>query len=97
MGIFRDAVANGSRSTSPSHITPLEGIDTRLVAAVQMRAGARVHEAAGLLQQYYLWANLLAKAERIHDESKLKRASLQVSAAKSRLRKFLLRPALAVA
>lgn len=29
-------------------------IDTRLVAAVQRGAGARCHEAAGLLQQYYL-------------------------------------------
>jgi hypothetical protein len=29
-------------------------IDTRLVAAVQRGAGARCHEAAGLLQTYYL-------------------------------------------
>ena len=28
-------------------------IDTRLVAAIQRGAGARCHEAAGLLQQYY--------------------------------------------
>ena len=29
-------------------------LDTRLVAAVQRGAGARCHEAAGLLHQYYL-------------------------------------------
>jgi hypothetical protein len=29
-------------------------VDTRLVAAVQRGAGANCHEAAGLLQQYYL-------------------------------------------
>lgn len=65
------------------------GIDTRLVAAVQTRAGARVHEAAGLLNGYYLWAGLLDRAERLHDQRMIETAVPQVRRAKVRLRRFL--------
>jgi hypothetical protein len=64
-------------------------IDTRLVAAVQTRAGAKVHEAAGLLNGYYLWSDVLAQAARSHDESTLDLALPQVCAARRRLRQFL--------
>lgn len=72
-------------------------VDTRLVAAVQKRAGARVHEAAGLLHAYYLWVNLLSQAERVRDESMIQTASPAVSASRARLRRFLAEPCLAFA
>ena len=73
------------------------GIDTRLISAVQTRAGARVHEAAGLLNGYFLWARLLARAERLHDQRMIETALPQVRKAKVRLRRFLIctNPALA--
>lgn len=84
----------GVASTAAAHAAT---IDTRLVAAVQSRAGARVHEAAGLLQEYYLWVNLLARAERLSDQSLNELAFPQMNASRARLRKFLAGPCLAVA
>ena len=69
-------------------------IDTRLVAAVQARAGARIHEAAGLLNGYYIWSELLKRALTRKNESKASLAFGQVCAAKLKLRQFLV-PAVA--
>jgi hypothetical protein len=69
-------------------------IDTRLVSAVQARAGARVHEAAGLLSGYYVWCEVLKRAIRRDDQSKVAQALGQVCAAKRKLRQFLV-PAVA--
>lgn len=77
---------------SPSIGKGAAEIDTRLVAAVQRRAGARVHEAAGLLNEYYLWAKLLARAEQRSDQSLAEQACPQVSASRARLRRFLIEP-----
>lgn len=76
-----------------ARLPSVTGIDTRLVAAVQTRAGARVHEAAGLLNGYYLWAKVLARAERLDDERMIQTALRQVRVAKVRLRQFLVGPA----
>jgi hypothetical protein len=64
-------------------------VDTRLVAAVQRSAGARVHEAAGLLNAYHLWAAVQARATWHRDGALAQEAEHQVSAAKVRLRQFL--------
>ena len=67
-------------------------IDTRLVSAVQARAGARIHEAAGLLSGYYVWCEVLKRAIRRDDQSKVAMALAQVCAAKRKLRQFLVPP-----
>ncbi|MEZ0268384.1 MAG: hypothetical protein ACAI43_26955 [Phycisphaerae bacterium] len=63
-------------------------IDTRLVAAVQAAAGARCHEAAGLLQSYLLWARIYRTAQdtRAPDEAEVGETFRQT---KVRLRAFL--------
>ncbi len=68
-------------------------IDTRLVAAVQARAGSRVHEAAGLLNAYYLWSGVLAQAEKPLGNPTLPVALDQVREAKRRLKEFLTKSA----
>jgi len=70
-------------------VAPLGGIDTRLVAAVQARAGARTHEAAGLLNGYYLWATILADDGPQHSDRLNGDAQRQFTAARVRLRQFL--------
>lgn len=70
-------------------------IDTRLVAAVQARAGARTHEAAGLLNRYHLWAAVLIGVRRPADSFEVD-ALRQFNAAKVRLREFLSASPLAV-
>jgi hypothetical protein len=64
-------------------------IDTRLVAAVQQNAGAKVHEAAGLLNAYYLWASVHARACLQRDAKLANEASDQLAGARARLRRFL--------
>jgi hypothetical protein len=64
-------------------------IDTRLVAAVQRNAGAKVHEAAGLLNAYYLWASVHARAEWQQDAELANKALDELAAARARLRRFL--------
>jgi hypothetical protein len=64
-------------------------IDTRLVAAVHARAGSRVHEAAGLLNAYYLWSGVLEQAENTSGSPTLPMALDQVREAKRRLKEFL--------
>ena len=64
-------------------------IDTRLVAAVQARAGARVHEAAGLLNSYYLWSGILSQADGTPGDPAFAMAVEQVGEAKRRLKQFL--------
>ena len=64
-------------------------IDTRLVAAVQARAGARTHEAAGLLNRYQLWATVLADVGPRPAKGLNTDALRQFTAAKIRLREFL--------
>ncbi len=63
--------------------------DTRLVAAVQARAGARVDEAAGLLNSYYLWSGILSQADGTPGDPTFAMAVEQVGEAKRRLREFL--------
>ncbi len=65
-------------------------IDTRLVAAVQARAGARIHEAAALLNGYYIWSELLKRALNRNDKPKAAQALGQVCSAKRQLRQFLI-------
>ena len=64
-------------------------IDTRLVAAVQRSAGAKVHEAAGLLNAYYLWASVHARAAWQQDAKLAGEALDQLATARARLRRFL--------
>lgn len=69
-------------------------IDTRLVAAVQATAGARIHEAAALLNGYYIWSELLKRALNRNDKPKAALALGKVCSAKRQLRQFLV-PAVA--
>jgi hypothetical protein len=66
-----------------------DGIDTRLVAAVQARAGARVHEAAGLLNEYRLTRELLRRANDRGDENARAEHRRQLRQTEYRLRQFL--------
>ena len=66
-------------------------IDTRLVAAVQCRAGARVHEAANLVQAYFNLAEAHKRAARRNDPAAAEAAGRQVRAAVVNLRRFLAR------
>ena len=68
----------------------VEAIDTRLVATVQARAGSRVHEAAGLLQSYFLWSHLMGHATERSSPS-VSVATREVCNARRRLREFLSR------
>jgi hypothetical protein len=64
-------------------------IDTRLVAAVQRHAGAKVHQATGLLNAYYLWASVHARAALQRDNGLANEALNQLANAETRLRRFL--------
>lgn len=64
-------------------------VDSRLLAAVQARAGARCHEAAGLSQSYVSWAHCLHLAARRGDATALEHARRQVAEARAQLRRFL--------
>jgi hypothetical protein len=66
-----------------------DSIDTRLVAAVQAKAGARVHEAAGLLNQYRLTRELLRRAFERGDQNALAEHRDQFRKLKIRLRQFV--------
>jgi hypothetical protein len=68
-------------------------IDTRLVAAVQRGAGARCHEAAGLLQDYYLSVDNCAQDTISGETAGAVTASSwkMLLTAKARLRAFLVR------
>ena len=65
-------------------------LDTRLIAAVQSRVGgARVHEAANLLQAYYGWGEELAFACATADADSAADAERAFRAAAVRLRRVL--------
>lgn len=66
-------------------------IDTRLVAAVQVAAGARCHQAAGLLQAYYFAAERFNRARTAFGDeaAAADRARRLLLDAKVRLRDFL--------
>jgi hypothetical protein len=70
---------------------PAGAIDSRLVSAVQRSAGARAHEAAGLLHGYHLWVSVWVQAGGQQDADLAKEAGRQVAAARTRLRQFLSR------
>jgi hypothetical protein len=67
----------------------MQGLDTRLIAAVQRRAGASSHQAAGLLQAYYYGVTLYRRLSAGPDAAAADEARRQVLAAKVRLRQFL--------
>ncbi len=54
--IMRPISTNRRRGQTPA--MPVFSLDTRLIAAVQIRAGARCHESAGLLHTYFLCAEV---------------------------------------
>ena len=84
---FAGGTQHGKRSVG---ISGWKGeIDTRLVAAVQSRAGSRVHEAAGLLNSYYLWSGVLAQADETPGDPTFAMAVEQVGEARRRLKEFL--------
>jgi hypothetical protein len=64
-------------------------LDTRLVAAVQAAAGARCHEAANLLQTYYMSTEACRVVCRRGDSPAAAEARALCLAAKVRLRDFL--------
>ena len=83
--------ASIGRGWSPSRRSaPPSRMDTRLIAAVQSRAGgAHVHEAANLLQAYYGWADELAESRAAGDDAGAADADRALRAAAARLHRFL--------
>lgn len=75
---------------NPANRVNMAGLDTRLIAAVQRRAGASAHLAAGLLQSYYYIVTLYRRLRAGPDPAAAAEAGRQVLAAKVRLRQFLL-------
>jgi hypothetical protein len=66
-------------------------VDTQLIAAVQVNAGARCHESASLLSSYHCCAELYRRALDRKNEHKIATASKLLEDAERNLRKFLFR------
>lgn len=64
-------------------------VNTRLVAAVQARAGARCHQSANLLSTYYLCADVYRMRMGRGDASSSAEAWRTLKQAEQRLREFL--------
>jgi hypothetical protein len=64
-------------------------LNTRLVAAVQTRAGAHCHESANLLQAYYFRADVYRAKLRNKGAVAAEAARRNVQQAEARLRQFL--------
>jgi hypothetical protein len=77
---------NASSETTPS--IPFQ-FNTRLVAAVQTKAGAHCHESANLLQAYYFRADVYRMQLRNKDAVAAEAARRSVQQAEVLLRKFL--------
>jgi hypothetical protein len=78
---------NASSETTPTGI-PFQ-FNTRLIAAVQTKAGARCHESANLLQAYYFRADVYRMQLRNKDAVAAEAARRSVQQAEVLLRKFL--------
>jgi len=84
---------NVSLSLGASSDTPLASIpfqfNTRLIAAVQTKAGARCHESANLVQAYYFRADVYRMQLRNKDAVAAEAARRKVQQAEVHLRRFL--------
>ena len=78
---------NAPSDTTPSRI-PFQ-FNTRLIAAVQTKAGARCHESANLVQAYYFRADVYRMQLRNKDAAAAEAARRSVQEVEVRLRKFL--------
>jgi hypothetical protein len=67
-------------------------LDTRLIAAVQNRAGARCHESANLLHSYYMCADVYKSKLRQGNADASRAARLRFQESENRLREFLYAP-----
>jgi hypothetical protein len=76
-----------TKSPSPAGF-PLR-LDTQLIAAVQTRAGARVHESAGLLNAYRLSVDCYRLMLRKGDARATAEARVSCDQSEVRLRRFL--------
>lgn len=65
------------------------GVNTRLVAAVQTRAGARCHQSASLLSAYYMTADVYRKRLNRGDGDAAYAARQTLRQVEQRLREFL--------
>ena len=74
---------------SPAHQAVFLPLDTRLIAAVQARAGARVHESAGLLYAYRLSADCYRLTLTTGDSRAAARARMNYELSEWRLRRFV--------
>jgi hypothetical protein len=80
--------ASGS-AAAPSFALQL---DTRLIAAVQSRAGARCHQSGNLLYSYYLCADVYRCRMKRGDAEASKAAWKRFLEIENRLREFLFNP-----
>jgi hypothetical protein len=64
-------------------------MDARLVAAVQVQAGARSHEAGDLLASYELWAELHRQAVDAHHEAEARESRDVLTETEADLRRLL--------
>jgi hypothetical protein len=81
--------AGFTRSASAASAFGAFRVNTRLVAAVQQRSGARCHESANLLQAYYFSADVYRMKVRNRDAAAADVAWRGVRRAEAQLRKFL--------
>jgi len=59
-----------------------------LVAAVQVAAGARCHQAANLIQSYYIWVKFCNLSHEQQDGSGLEEARRMIDTIETALRRF---------
>jgi hypothetical protein len=67
-------------------------LDTRLIAAIQNRAGARCHRSANLLHTYYMCADVYRSRLRQGNADASRAARLRFQESENRLREFLYAP-----
>lgn len=64
------------------------GVDQRLVARAQARAGSRAHKLANLLSVYFLWARMLEQAVQQRQVGEIEELSEMREQAESAVRRF---------
>jgi hypothetical protein len=82
------AVSLSASSDMPLASIPFQ-FNTRLIAAVQTKAGARCHESANLVQAYYFRADVYRMQMRNKDAVAAEAARRSVQQAETQLRRFL--------
>jgi len=84
-----NAVPHAAFYAGPTEPTHRVELDTRLIAAVQSRAGARCHRSANLIHSYYLCADVYRSRLRQGNADASMAARQRFQDIENRLREFL--------